>query len=64
MRTLYCAEENILHEENIPVGNTADYVQYQQDLTAFPGTTHVALRCNNGAKGDDSSDWVVVRLEP
>ena len=57
------AGDNILHEENIPVGNTADYVQYQQDLTAFQGVTHVALRCNNGANGDDSGDWVVVRLE-
>ena len=58
------AEDNILHEDNVLLSNSPDFVEYRQDFAEYPEATHLKLLCNNGSNDDDSGDWVVVRLEP
>lgn len=56
-------EDTILHEEEILVNNEAEWKKLQLSLNQYDSVHKIKVHCNNGENGDDSGDWVVIRLD-
>lgn len=56
-------EEAILYEERVSVSNDAEWENFQLNLNQYDSVQKIKIHCNNGKNGDDSGDWVVLRLD-
>lgn len=56
-------EESILYEERVSVSNDAEWENFQLNLNQYDSVQKIKMHCNNGENGDDSGDWVVIRLD-
>lgn len=55
------ADEKVLREEEIQIGNTDGWTEHITDLTEYPEAAVLKLSCNNGKNDNDSCDWVVLK---
>lgn len=56
-------EEAILYEEGVSVSNEAEWKTFQLNLNQYDNVQNIKVHCNNGENGNDSGDWVVIRLD-
>ena len=56
-------EDAILYEERVSVNNEEEWKNFQLSLNQYDSVHKIKVHCNNGENGDDSGDWVVIRLD-
>lgn len=56
-------EDAILYEEGVSVNNEEEWKNFQLSLNQYDSVHKIKVHCNNGENGDDSGDWVVIRLD-
>jgi len=56
------AQDNILYSEELKVSNQDEWQKMVLPLQEYETAVKVKIICNNGVKGDDSGDWVIIRL--
>ncbi len=55
-------EDTILHQEDIIIDREENWKTIQLDLSLYSEAKKIKIFCNNGGNGDDSGDWVVLKL--
>lgn len=55
-------EDTILHQEDIRIDREENWKTIQLDLSLYSEAKKIKIFCNNGGNGDDSGDWVVLKL--
>lgn len=51
----------VLHEEKIIVNSKSEWQEYEFDLET--SANKIKFACNNGENGDDTCDWVIIKIQ-
>lgn len=57
------SEDTILYQEEIAVSAEEEWKEVELDISQYDGAEKIKMLCNNGGNGDDSGDWVVVKVQ-